>query len=261
MIVYKYSLLLVLISGCVCEEGVCTDESQSCEVTVSEEDVKKNYTKINWTDDYDYAIREELDAADDTIAEDQDKAAEMFVKIIDDHPQSARAKYSLARTFEIQRSKLNDTSARLELCVKIKDLTKEILKLENLKQAMKMGSAQLLLKLSEEHDCHSRPDMIIALTVFKEHEPEGRHSVVLCQELVFEERYEEALEIIEEILEKKPEEFVLNLLKSLSLKMLGRTKEANKFLRGIDLDETLDNLDKKPTEVCYNIFNNKITIF
>lgn len=244
-------LFLGIVQGEDSDGGMCTLDKESCG---NEEELKKNYTKIGWTDDYDYAIREDLDAADDKIAGDQDEAVKMFLQILESHPNSARAKYSLARTYEIQRMNKSDTEERKELCEKLKDQVRKILDdQENLKEAMKMGSAQLLLKMAEDNECHSRPDMIKALRVFHDKDQEGRHSVVLCQELVLHEQYDEAIGVIEQILEKKPQEFFLNILKSISLKMTGKEKEANKFLRTIDLDESLESTDLKPHEV--NIYN------
>ena len=231
---------------------VCSLDKESCVDLNSEEDLKKNYTKISWTDDYDYEIREELDAADDKIAQNQEEAVKMFLEILESHPSSARAKYSLARTYEIQRMNTSVAEERQELCDKLKDQVRKILDQDNLKEAMRMGSAQLLLKMSEDHECHSRPDMITALGVFHDKDPESRHSVVLCQELVLHEQYEEAINVIEQILEKKPQEIFLNILKSISLKMSGKEREANKFLRNIDVDETLEASDLKPHEVKYS---------
>ena len=48
--------------------------------------------------------------------------------------------------------------------------------------------------------------------------------------------YDEALDRIENLLKLKPEEFLLNILKTTILKLRGQEKEANKILRNLDLD-------------------------
>jgi len=53
-------------------------------------------------------------------------------------------------------------------------------------------------------------------------------------------QYAEAEAEIEQIVQDKPEEFILNLLKTTILKLNGHEKEANKYLRDIDFDEAMD---------------------
>ena len=137
----------------------------------------------------------------------------MFTDILNNHPNSNRAKYALARTWDFLYQKANDTTEKQKYCDTAKDLVKDILAQDNLKENMKMASAHLLLSLSEQAECLSRPDQIRALEVIRTAEPGGRHAVVLCQELFFEGRYDEALDYIHKIHETNPEHFVLILIK------------------------------------------------
>ena len=82
------------------------------------EEMKQNYTKIKWTDDYDYNIKDELDAADDTIAKDRQLAIEMFQKILASHPESSRARYAMARVWQIMMIEANTTMERTDYCDK-----------------------------------------------------------------------------------------------------------------------------------------------
>ena len=112
------------------------------------------------------------------------------------------------------------------------------------------ASASLLMQLSDLRPiCYSIDDQIEALRVISRKEPEGRHAIVLCQELFIKGNYDEALDRIENLLKLKPEEFLLNILKTTILKLRGQEKEANKILRNLDLDETLESLEKNPEEI------------
>ena len=63
-----------------------------------EAEKKKAYKKLFFTNDYDWPIREELDAADDLIHKETEKAIELFEDILKRYPESPRAKYALIRS-------------------------------------------------------------------------------------------------------------------------------------------------------------------
>ena len=134
--------------------------------------LKQNYTKIKWTDDYDFNIRAELDAADDVIGVDQHQAIELFEEIIKNHPMSARAQYSLARTWHILYQKSNETDERVQLCSQAIEMVRKILLQGNLKEMMRFSCANLMLTLSGERPCYSRESQIEALRVLANADPE-----------------------------------------------------------------------------------------
>ena len=95
------------VEGCNEEVSVETEaellkEKEERENNMSEEEreaeLKKNYKKLFFTNDYDWKIREELDAADDVIHNDTKKAIELFEDILKRYPESARAQYALIRS-------------------------------------------------------------------------------------------------------------------------------------------------------------------
>ena len=63
-----------------------------------EAEKKKIYKKLFFTNDYDWIIRDELDAADDVIQPDVEKAIDLFEDILKRYPESPRAKYALCRS-------------------------------------------------------------------------------------------------------------------------------------------------------------------
>ena len=63
-----------------------------------ESEKKKEYKKLFFTNNYDWNIRDELDAADLLIHNDTKKAIEAFEDILSRHPSSPRAKYALIRS-------------------------------------------------------------------------------------------------------------------------------------------------------------------
>ena len=174
---------------------------------------KDKYEKIKWTDDYDYAIRQKLDQADDMISTDKEKAVSLFTEIISEHPASNRAHYALARTYIAIMNQANKTEERKELCEQAQLNLRTILdKTENLEMIDK-SSANLLLRVSETDECFSRDDIILSLRVLRRGEEEGRYGTLLGQELLLAGRYQEALEESENILSVKPEEFLVNIIK------------------------------------------------
>ena len=213
--------------------------------------IKQNYTKITWTDDYDYSIREELDAADDMIVPDQLRAVEMFEKILEHHPESARAKYALARSLDIFI--LNSTDIDPETlrahCDKALAALSSILTRGHDLTLMRRSASHLLQQLAEGRKCHSRPDNIRALTVMAEMNPEARYNVVLGQELFLNGDYDEALAAIEPVLEQKKHEFGLNVIKSTILRIQGKDKEARAFVRELDLDDAFENSELNAGQV------------
>ena len=213
--------------------------------------IKQNYTKITWTDDYDFAIREELDAADDMIASDQLKAVEMFDGILEHHPESARAKYAMARALDILI--LNSTDIDQETlrghCGKALAALSSILARGHELTLMRRSASHLLQRMAEDRKCYSRPDNIRALTVMAEMSPEARYNVVLGQELFLNGDYDEALVAIETVIGQKKHEFGLNVIKSTILRIQGKEKEARAFVRELDLDDAFDNSDLNPAQV------------
>ena len=77
-------------------------EQEERENNMSEEEkeaeLKSKYKKLFFTNNYDWKIREELDAADDVIHSDTKKAIELFEDILKRYPESARAQYALIRS-------------------------------------------------------------------------------------------------------------------------------------------------------------------
>ena len=77
-------------------------EQEERENNMSEEEkeaeLKNKYKKLFFTNNYDWKIREELDAADDVIHNDTKKAIELFEDILKRYPESARAQYALIRS-------------------------------------------------------------------------------------------------------------------------------------------------------------------
>ena len=81
-------LLLLLVTSLVLgEDGVChvktesdvdnkTTSTEGC--GVAEEKSDEEYAKLRWTDSEDWEIREKLDAVDELIAAEPEKAVEEF---------------------------------------------------------------------------------------------------------------------------------------------------------------------------------------
>ena len=197
--------------------GTCSiNPEEKCSGMTTSPDVaeeKEKYEKIKWTDDYDYAIREKLDLADDTISSDRDKAVRLFTEIISEFPDSNRAHYALARTYLAMMQKANQTEDRKLLCEQAKLNLRTILAKEENLEMMDKSAANLLLHISEDEDCFSRDDIIQSLGVLRRGEEEGRYGTILCQELLLAARYEEALQESENILRVKPTEFLINIVK------------------------------------------------
>ena len=175
--------------------------------------MKQNYTKIKWTDDYDYNIKDELDAADDTIAKDRQLAIEMFQKILASHPESSRARYAMARVWQIMMIEANTTEERTDYCDKSASSFKLVLSGRDVKEFLYVSAASHLLQITETSVCTGREDHIRALRVLTAHAPGERYATVLCQEMFLAGQYAEAEAEIEQIVQDKPEEFILNLLK------------------------------------------------
>ena len=76
------------------------EEEKERNMTDEEKEDKKKteYKKLFFTNNYDWEIREELDAADDLIHNKTDKAIEIFEDILKRYPDSPRAKYALIRS-------------------------------------------------------------------------------------------------------------------------------------------------------------------
>ena len=192
-------------------EGFCTTEKESCDGDTDEE--KQNYAKIKWTDDKDYLIREQLDKADDEIVPNPAVAVEMFNEILKDHPQSGRANYALARTYQFLIWKTNTTEEKSDFCKKTKTILRNVLSWSDLSEYLTTASAHLFLTIAEKDCFKSKSEGIEALQYIRAYEPDSRFAVVLCHDLFLEERYDEALEQIEDVLSRKPENFLLNILK------------------------------------------------
>ena len=174
---------------------------------------KEKYEKIKWTDDYDYAIREKLDLADDMISSDKDRAVSLFTEIISQYPASNRAHYALARTYTALMQRANQSEARAELCGQAKFYLRTILDKEDNLEMIDKSAANLFLHISESEDCFSPDDVIRSLRVLRKGDEEGRYGTVLCQELLLAGRYQEALQETENILQVKPTEFLMNIIK------------------------------------------------
>ena len=196
--------------------GTCsTSPEEKCSgVTTSDVvEEKEKYEKIKWTDDYDYAIREKLDIADDMISSDKDQAVSLFTEIISEFPDSNRAHYALARTYTALMQQANQTEDRKQLCGQARLYLRSILDKEGNLEMMEKSAANLLLHISESEECFSREDIIRSLGVLRRGEEEGRYGTVLCQELLLAGRYQEALEETENILQVKPTAFLMNIVK------------------------------------------------
>eukprot|EP00090_Calanus_glacialis_P034684 TRINITY_DN5853_c0_g1_i1.p1 TRINITY_DN5853_c0_g1~~TRINITY_DN5853_c0_g1_i1.p1 ORF type:complete len:535 (-),score=128.27 TRINITY_DN5853_c0_g1_i1:119-1723(-) len=228
-------------------EGFCTTEKESCDGDTDEE--KQNYAKIKWTDDKDYLIREQLDKADDEIVPNPAVAVEMFNEILKDHPQSGRANYALARTYQFLIWKTNTTEEKSDFCEKTKTILRNVLSWSDLSEYLTTASAHLFLTIAEKDCFKSKSEGIEALQYIRAYEPDSRFAVVLCHDLFLEERYDEALEQIEDVLSRKPENFLLNILKSTIMKVRKDekkdVKQANRMLRELDYEETLEGLKKE----------------
>ena len=80
--------LLLVISFVLGDNDVCTVKTQSdaenktntegCGVTEENSIKDEEYSKLRWTDSEDWEIREKLDATDELIAEEPEKAVEEF---------------------------------------------------------------------------------------------------------------------------------------------------------------------------------------
>jgi len=228
-------------------EGFCTTEKEACDGDTEEE--KQAYEKIKWTDDRDYLIKEKLDKADDEIVENPTLAVEMFSDILKDNPQSGRANYALARTFQFLIWKTNTTEERADLCDKTKTTLRNILSWTDLSEYLRKASAHLFLNIAEKDCVTSKSEAIEALQFIKEFEPDSRYAEVLCHDLFLEERYDEAVEQIDDFLSRKPNTFMLNILKSTIMKVRTddkrNVKQANRMLRELDFDDTLEGLTKQ----------------
>ena len=193
------------------DTGFCTTEKEACQEDTEEE--KQKYEKIKWTDDKDYKIRKALDEADDEIVGNPTKAEELFHKVLAEHPQSGRANYALARTYQIMIWRSNSTEEKLDLCANTKSILRRTLSWPSVSDYIKTASAHLLLSVAEKDCFESKAEAIEALKQIRDMEPDSRYAVVLCHDLFLEERYEEAEEQIDDILSRNPEHFLLNLLK------------------------------------------------
>ena len=196
--------------------GTCsTSPEEKCSGTTNSDvlEEKEKYEKIKWTDDYDFAIREKLDVADDTISSDKAQAVRLFKEIIKEFPESNRAQYALARTYTAMMHETNQTEAKQELCGEAKLYLRTILDKQDNLEMMEKAAANLFLHISESEECFSREDIIHSLKVLRRGDEGGRYGTVLCQELMLAGRYQEALEETENILQVKPTEFLMNIIK------------------------------------------------
>ena len=190
--------------------GFCTTEKEACDGDTDEE--KQKYEKIKWTDDKDYLIRDILDKADDEIVPNPTLAVDMFTEILKDHPQSGRGNYAIARTYQFLIWKTNSTEEKSELCKKTRSVLKDVLSFD-VGEYIKTASAHLLLNIAERDCFDDKNEVIEALKFVNAYEPDGRYAIALCHDLFLEERYEEAVEQIDDVLSRKPVNFLLNLLK------------------------------------------------
>ena len=78
------------------------EEKEEKERNMTEEEKeaeeKKAYSKLFFTNNYDWKIRKELDVADLLIHNDTKNAIEQFEDILKRYPESPRAKYALLRS-------------------------------------------------------------------------------------------------------------------------------------------------------------------
>ncbi len=57
---------------------------------------KMHYAKMAWTDEYDWGIRAMLDEAEDLIVAQPEEAEKKIIKILEEHPTSARGRSVVA---------------------------------------------------------------------------------------------------------------------------------------------------------------------
>ena len=84
------------------EQEELRKEKEEKEKNMTEEEKeaekKKAYNKLFFTNNYDWEIRDELDAVDNIIHNDTKKAIEQFEDILKRYPESPRAKYAQLRS-------------------------------------------------------------------------------------------------------------------------------------------------------------------
>merc|ERR1711981_1143544 len=137
---------------------------------------------------------------------------------------------------------------RDELCEKSKTILRNILSWTDLSEYLRKASAHLFLGIAEKDCFTAKTEAIEALKYIAEFEPDGRHAEVLCHDLFLEEMYDEATDQIDDILSRKSH-FMLQILKTTIMKVRNDDKKnvkgANKMLRELDFEDTLEGLKKE----------------
>ena len=74
-------MVCFLVSSATPEDGAefCTEDTRdACDEARNTTQKMEEYGKLRWTDSADWAIHEELDAADDLIGSEPEQAVELF---------------------------------------------------------------------------------------------------------------------------------------------------------------------------------------
>jgi len=248
------------------EEAVCniqTDNKTNTEGCGTDDNNKNledtEYAKLRWTDSEDWDIKEKLDFVDELIVSEPEKAVEEFRSILKNHPRSKRANYALARTCQILLWKTvrSQKPERADLCETAQRHLRIVAGSGEGKPALVAATGSLMLSLAQEECGSSREDVVEALLVILREEEllKTRYPLILIQELFLLGRWNQMDEWLAKAGSNSSTHFLLHLLKSTSMKVReeGRdVKAANKLLREVDLEETLEReeeVEKNKVEV------------
>jgi len=233
-----------------CSKDAGEDTSLESECTKKQEEAKEEYLKIKWTNDADFQIREELDEGDSIIAETPEDAAEVFEEILTRFPSSQRARYSLAKTYQVLSWRTNDTREKEDFLNNSVKNIKLLTEVSNLNENIAQATSSLYLQLAENEFKRKDHGLVLSALKFivKINPGEAELNYYALETYMGGDmpECEKAVDLILEKFSLAP--MLITLLKADMLKRRGLKKEANKMLRDVDVDEILEKLPRREAQ-------------
>ncbi|XP_059086290.1 aspartyl/asparaginyl beta-hydroxylase-like [Tigriopus californicus] len=198
---------------------------------------RRFYSKLAYTNDYDWSIRHLLDDADDYIVNEPSQAMAKFEAILDKYPQSARAFYSLTRTMEfLNKTDMTDEEKKA-IDVKVIHNYKDMLQRKDGDIARTMLGSCIHQGLLYAINKNRTEDKLALLELgFKRKHifENDRFHELYVEELVISEYFDRAEKALAVALEEFPRNQFFKFMKGILLKYQGQKKEASILLRDVE---------------------------
>lgn len=196
------------------------------------------YGKLHFTNDADWAIRDELDYADEFIVAEPDQAIELFKDILKKEPRSVRAFYALTRAMEFKNTTGWSEEEKKDWNLQIMDRFLELVKRSEFDESVLWpvynSAAQMGLVFAATKGLADKKIEMLELALSLKSQKNERYHLLLLQDYYLLEDYEKALIVVELAVDRFHLSNHFKFLKGVILKKLDRKKEGNKVLRAIE---------------------------